>query len=111
MGSFLMDVIHQVKINLELQHLWNSVTVHDTLISGYPPKKLDLVDSDHQLEWIIPKLKSQDDVKVRDINSWFEQIHSISNVRPQRVTVALVDDDSTIVYYFIHDGIVKPRQN
>ena len=30
---------------------------------------------------------------------------------PKRVLVATVGDDSTIVYYILHDGIVKPRQN
>jgi tRNA-splicing endonuclease subunit Sen15 len=30
---------------------------------------------------------------------------------PKRVLLATVDDDSTVVYYIIHDGIVKPRQN
>jgi len=29
----------------------------------------------------------------------------------KRVLLATVDDDSTIVYYIVHDGIVKPRQN
>lgn len=28
-----------------------------------------------------------------------------------RVLLATVDTDSTIVYYIVHDGIVKPRQN
>lgn len=31
--------------------------------------------------------------------------------QPKRLLLATVDDDSTIVYYIIHDGIVKPRQN
>ncbi len=31
--------------------------------------------------------------------------------RGKRVLLATIQDDSTIVYYFIHDGIVKPRQN
>ena len=30
---------------------------------------------------------------------------------PKRVLLATVDDDSTVVYYIVHDGIVKPRQN
>lgn len=30
---------------------------------------------------------------------------------PKRMLLATVDDDSTVVYYVIHDGIVKPRQN
>jgi len=29
----------------------------------------------------------------------------------KRLVLATVDDDSTIVYYIVHDGIVKPRQN
>lgn len=29
----------------------------------------------------------------------------------KRALLATLQDDSTIVYYFIHDGIVKPRQN
>ena len=29
----------------------------------------------------------------------------------KRVLLATVDNDSTVVYYIIHDGIVKPRQN
>ena len=29
----------------------------------------------------------------------------------KRLLMAIVGDDSTVVYYVIHDGIVKPRQN
>jgi tRNA-splicing endonuclease subunit Sen15 len=31
--------------------------------------------------------------------------------RQKRLLLATVHDDSTIVYYIMHDGIVKPRQN
>ncbi|KAK5130617.1 hypothetical protein LTR08_001876 [Meristemomyces frigidus] len=31
--------------------------------------------------------------------------------QPKRLLLATLEDDSTIVYYVIHDGIVKPRQN
>lgn len=31
--------------------------------------------------------------------------------RTKRVVLATVGDDSTVVYYIIHDGLVKPRQN
>lgn len=31
--------------------------------------------------------------------------------RAKRLLMAVVQDDSSIVYYFMHDGIVKPRQN
>ena len=29
----------------------------------------------------------------------------------KRVLLATVGDDSTVLYYIMHDGIVKPRQN
>ena len=29
----------------------------------------------------------------------------------KRILLATTGDDSTIVYYIVHDGIVKPRQN
>ncbi len=31
--------------------------------------------------------------------------------RLKRLVLAIVQDDSTVVYYVMHDGIVKPRQN
>lgn len=30
---------------------------------------------------------------------------------PKRLLLATLDDDSTVVYYVVHDGVVKPRQN
>jgi tRNA-splicing endonuclease subunit Sen15, fungi type len=29
----------------------------------------------------------------------------------KRIVLASVDSDSTVVYYIVHDGVVKPRQN
>ncbi|KAF2091163.1 hypothetical protein K490DRAFT_71391 [Saccharata proteae CBS 121410] len=29
----------------------------------------------------------------------------------KRVVMAVLEDDSTVVYYIVHDGLVKPRQN
>ncbi|KAH9832388.1 Sen15 protein [Teratosphaeria destructans] len=31
--------------------------------------------------------------------------------QPKRMLLGTLDDDSTVVYYIVHDGIVKPRQN
>lgn len=30
---------------------------------------------------------------------------------PKRLLLATLDDDSTVAFYIVHDGIVKPRQN
>ncbi|KAF2210924.1 hypothetical protein CERZMDRAFT_44684 [Cercospora zeae-maydis SCOH1-5] len=40
----------------------------------------------------------------RNVNKWRANM-------PKRLLLATVDDDSTVVYYIVHDGIVKPRQN
>ncbi|KAK5173868.1 uncharacterized protein LTR77_002549 [Saxophila tyrrhenica] len=37
-------------------------------------------------------------------NSWRTE-------QPKRILMAILDDDSTVVYYIVHDGLVKPRQN
>ncbi|KAI9669235.1 MAG: hypothetical protein M1829_005112 [Trizodia sp. TS-e1964] len=34
-----------------------------------------------------------------------------AEIREKRVLLATLSDDTTIVYYIVHDGIVKPRQN
>ncbi|CAK7274440.1 hypothetical protein SEPCBS119000_006171 [Sporothrix epigloea] len=34
-----------------------------------------------------------------------------SSRRGKRLLLAVVQDDSSVTYYFMHDGIVKPRQN
>ncbi|KAK6544491.1 hypothetical protein TWF694_001185 [Orbilia ellipsospora] len=34
-----------------------------------------------------------------------------SDGREKRIVVAVISGDSTVVYYIMHDGIVKPRQN
>jgi tRNA-splicing endonuclease subunit Sen15 len=39
-----------------------------------------------------------------EVNAWRTRV-------PKRLLLATLDDDSTVVYYIVHDGIVKPRQN
>ena len=31
--------------------------------------------------------------------------------RTKRAILAIIADDSTVVYYIVHEGLVKPRQN
>ena len=40
-----------------------------------------------------------------------ERVNDSQWRRVKRALLATVDDDSTVVYYVVHDGIVKPRQN
>lgn len=118
-----MSLADQVKTNLVHHNLWNNVESHEilnyndnnmTILRGKPPAKLEASDADNSTEWVIPKLMgSKNDMKITEIDNWFVQISQLSDprIRPQRITIGLVNDDATVVYYFIHDGIVKPRQN
>lgn len=40
-----------------------------------------------------------------------DQVNAWRRKMPKRLLLATLDDDSTVVYYIIHDGVVKPRQN
>lgn len=181
---FTSSTTDQVRLNLVHYNLWTQVEVHNNyILSGLPPTKLVSTDSDSKREWIVCKrLNEQSKLKVKEINSWFEEIKQFTNGneekrgnefkldvpseahlqsqdttenskkaetedvssssthiepastddskphppnslwkpidktmngkgRVDRITIALINDDGTIVYYFIHDGITKPRQN
>lgn len=81
--------------------------------------QLSKTETDLDLEWIIPRRliynssQTQDQLKlsVKEINQWFKIIKTTIGYRPKRIIIAIINDDGTIVYYFIHDGITKPRQN
>ena len=56
-------------------------------------------------------LGDEDEKKGADDEGKAESAESGSKETLKRVLLATVDDDSTIVYYIVHDGVVKPRQN
>jgi tRNA-splicing endonuclease subunit Sen15 len=58
-------------------------------------------------EWSLDQLAQVFDV----IEHVPDQSASTQWRQTKRVLMAIVQDDSSIVYYFSHDGIVKPRQN
>ncbi|KAF9731952.1 hypothetical protein PMIN06_000261 [Paraphaeosphaeria minitans] len=50
----------------------------------------------------VSKVPPKEDGKVGEMSKWRET---------KRVVLATVDTDSTVVYYIVQDGVVKPRQN
>lgn len=117
-----MGFSEEVVTNLVHYNLWSDVKSHvDTtecasngseyaVISGMPPAKLDLLDPDRQREWVIAKLMESKTCDMKEIELYFETITRLDK-RPKRLTLGLLNDDGTVAYYFIHDGIIKPRQN
>ncbi|XYA00977.1 tRNA splicing endonuclease subunit [Meyerozyma guilliermondii] len=104
-----MDLAHQVKTNLEHYHLWTQVTIREILcngaqtavVQGIPPEV-----TSESIEWIIP-VDSKGHLETEQFGSWFSGIETLSH-RPKRVIVAIVSDDSSVVYYYVHDGITAP---
>jgi tRNA-splicing endonuclease subunit Sen15 len=114
----LRSLATHVHTNLVHYNLWTNVQIHNVstndvvVLSGTPATKLRPDDADGLTEWVVARSLVPDySVTTAQINQWFSAIEELNGTRPSRVTIAIVNDDGTVVYYFIHDGVVKPRQN
>lgn len=109
-----MSLLQRVRTHLVHYNLWTDVTEHSAnglvVLSGRPPHKLDEQDGSEQREWVVPCSMNEAEVTLEQIDAWFE-CAAAGAARPRRMTVAVANDDGTIVYYFVHDGVAKPRQN
>ncbi|KAI0881903.1 tRNA-splicing endonuclease subunit Sen15 [Annulohypoxylon maeteangense] len=119
----------------ELQILTHSPVDNSPLprpmVSGLPPRQLYLHPDDQiemlksnpdlagripgkpVVEWVLPTHLAEK-WTLKAFASVFDSMPpqpSANADRVKRVLLATMHDDSTIVYYFMHDGIVKPRQN
>ncbi|KAI2470574.1 tRNA-splicing endonuclease subunit Sen15 [Annulohypoxylon bovei var. microspora] len=119
----------------ELQILTHSPVDNSPLprpmITGLPPRQLYL-HPDDQIEMLKSNLNLAERIPERPVVEWVLPTHLVEkwtlrafasvfdSMPPQpstgldrvkRVLLATVHDDSTVVYYIMHDGIVKPRQN
>lgn len=109
-----MSLLQRVRTHLVHYNLWTDVAEHAAnglvMLSGYPPYSLDELDNAHQKEWVVPCSMDEAEVSLDQIDRWFA-VAAGAGARPRRMTVAMANDDGTIVYYFVHDGVAKPRQN
>lgn len=78
-----------------------------------------------QREWVVPT-RIHESWTLSRLAAIFDQIENVPPEldgkdrmtgavsdwpRSKRVILAVVGDDSTVVYYIVHEGLVKPRQN
>ncbi|GAB1320424.1 putative tRNA-splicing endonuclease subunit tsp-1 [Madurella fahalii] len=61
------------------------------------------------IEAIPPGAADQDSLEADDTDSQWKLWRGPK--RGKRILLAAVQDDSTVTYYWMHDGLVKPRQN
>lgn len=110
------------------------------IISGLPPRPI-YVHPDRQIELIKAGIEEKDTPAAKEwvlpthlrekwsLKQFADVFKAIDRTPPdpdktvrsneetrhprelKRVLLATIDDDSTVVYYIVHDGIVKPRQN
>ncbi|KAI9770149.1 MAG: hypothetical protein M1840_003599 [Geoglossum simile] len=125
----------QIHYNLLHQHDWDSLATHihspipphhlfpRPLLSGLPPHHI-YTHPDTQLqalmtnkttgdtpetEWVLPT-HIEEKWTLQRLCEVFEGVPAGVEGR-KRVLLATVGPDGTVVYYILHEGIVKPRQN
>ncbi|RGP69740.1 putative trna splicing endonuclease delta subunit [Fusarium longipes] len=126
------DVTSTVLYNLQHQHDWVSLDVYETtthrhLIRGLPPRRLYIhpddqiaalerekatgepLDQTPELEWVLA-VHPEEKWTIKGFSSVFDSIEH-KGPREKRLVLATVHNDSTVVYYLMHEGMVKPRQN
>jgi tRNA-splicing endonuclease subunit Sen15 len=132
-SASLVDVTSAVLQNLRDQHDWTSLDIKHqsdkprTLIRGLPPQRLYVHPDDQisalageratgqrgqlqpEFELVLPVHLSEK-MSLADFAAVFD---GMSDRAPQakRVVLATVHNDSTVSYYIMHEGMVKPRQN
>lgn len=62
---------------------------------------------------LVPQAEGGEGIFEEQADGEAEDVKETSNEwrTTKRLLLATLDDDSTVVYYIVHDGIVKPRQN
>lgn len=131
--SAIDKVAFTVMHNLEHQHDWRALELcHDSnqprpLIRGFPPSRLYLHPDDQvaALErekatglkvHLEPEMESvlavhlSEKLSLATFASVFDAVRE-RRPQPKRIVLAVLHNDSTVVYYLMHEGMVKPRQN
>ncbi|KFA75194.1 hypothetical protein S40288_00196 [Stachybotrys chartarum IBT 40288] len=136
-GMAVANVVAAVERNLQDQHDWTQTKIHDTatagsraLIRGLPPRLLYMhpddqiaaLQQEHQglgrgeqarrdpeLEWVLP-IHLSEKWSLASFAAVFDSIKE-AGPRGKRIVLGILHNDSTVVYYLMHEGMVKPRQN
>ncbi|SCU90210.1 LAMI_0E01090g1_1 [Lachancea mirantina] len=107
-------LIRLVSTNLAFEQLWDNVretqltNLNCWILTGRPAHKLSNDDDDICDEWVLPVELLQYRCGRLTLEILDTVFHS---VKSERITLAIVSDDGTIVYYFIYKGLHKPKKN
>ncbi|ODQ78241.1 hypothetical protein BABINDRAFT_9464 [Babjeviella inositovora NRRL Y-12698] len=108
-----------VATNLVHYNLWTAVedvvlSSRTVLCGAPPPTSVIATDSSTVLsdqEYVLPLLVSEK-LTLATLDGIFREIaERRAGVRPEKVIGGILNTDGTVVYYFIWDGVAKPRKN
>ncbi|CAI4344355.1 CQS_1a_G0010010.mRNA.1.CDS.1 [Saccharomyces cerevisiae] len=124
------DIISLVKNNLLYFQMWTEVEILQDdlswkgnslrLLRGRPPHKLSNdVDTEHEnslssprpLEFILPINMSQYKENFLTLECLSQTFTHLCSPSTERILLAIINDDGTIVYYFVYKGVRKPKRN
>lgn len=110
-----------VKDNLSYFQYWTDVQLEDKilpwkgtdlrLVSGIPPNKLSNDDPEIQKEYILPVNMTQHKEEFITLECLDLVFEKLCDKDTKRIILGIVNSDGTIVYYFIYNGIHKPKKN
>lgn len=98
-----------VKTNLVFYNLWTQLEVFHLkggnfeAIRAIPP-------GSSAAEWVLAMSLDQS-LTMAQLESVFKAIKELQGERPLKIVMGILSDDSTVMYYNVHDGLVKPRQS
>ncbi|CAG59171.1 uncharacterized protein GVI51_F06017 [Nakaseomyces glabratus] len=126
----MSNLTERVRDNLLHFHLWTEVEEvpkqlnwkDDRIINilvGRPPHKLSNDDDEEQegdckrakKEYILPvemSMYKEGYLTLELLDKIFDDLCAAST---QRLLLGIVNDDGTVLYYFAHKGIYKPKKN
>ncbi|KAH8169522.1 sen15 protein [Sarocladium implicatum] len=128
------NLTNTVLQNLQDQHDWTTLQVFEgpgyprPVIKGLPPRRLYIHPDDQiealiqeratgqpmsqapEEEWVLP-IHLTEQWTISRFSAVFDTLDRKDGARGKRLVLATVHNDSTVVYYLMHEGMVKPRQN
>lgn len=112
-----MDLTELVRTNLVHYNLWLEVEElvvgvgRVRVLRGRPPRDDSSQAHLEAVEFVLPLLDTQS-LTVDEIEGVFAGTAAANNgARPAKVIGGIATLDSSVMYYFIWDGLVKPRKN
>jgi len=113
------DVAETVVFNLTHQHHWTDARIRRLAsLPGDRPLITAVSPESGNREWIVP-VRLEENWSLRGWKEVFEALRVDEAAAAagkdedvvKRVYMGMVGGDSSVIYYIVHEGLVKPRQN